>query len=101
MSGSMAKPVKHKRKLNHNEEQQHDPKSCFRCRIFSVVEELRPLGMKDEEDAHGFLDVLAEMTGMMLAQLDADDFKIYMIHLMSWRDAACRALADEGEATKH
>jgi hypothetical protein len=98
MSGSK---TKRKRKLNHNEEEQHDPKTCFRCRLFGVVAELRPLGMTSEDDAHEFLDVLAEATGMMLAQLDADDFKIYMMHLMSWREASCKALAEEGGMTKH
>jgi len=53
----------------------HDPKTCFRCRLHDLYDEL---GCKYENEPHFMLVSMAEAAGSMLSQLDEDDFIRFM-----------------------
>ena len=93
MCGSKAKPTK--KRIKHNMED-HDEKLCFRCRLFKLMEELYPNGMEGEDSAMCIMFCFAEVTGMIMSQMDEDAFKQYMVWCMKWRNAAQRGMVEEG-----
>ena len=95
MSGSKAKPTKVRRKPDHCNDD-HDEKLCFRCRLFHVMEELYPNGMEGEDTAVSILFCMAELSGMIMSQMDENDFKQFMVWTMKWRDAARRGMVEDG-----
>jgi len=52
----------------------HDEKTCFRCRLHTLYEEL-----KDNNEPRFMLISMAEACGGMLAQLDEKDMHLFML----------------------
>jgi hypothetical protein len=59
---------------------QHDEKTCFRCRLHSLVEELYPKGIGDDGDL--VLVALAEAVGQLLAQSEEMSKHLFMTSVM-------------------
>lgn len=64
-----------KKKIYEDENVPHDPKTCFRCRLHDLYEEL-----KDKDNSPRFMCVsMAEACGTMLSQLGPEDFKMFLV----------------------
>ena len=78
----------------------HDPQTCFRCRLFALAHELHPQGVTDNEGRHA-LKAMAEVCGMILAQLPEQDKSLFMYHLVKNEHEARDSMEQEAEATRH
>jgi hypothetical protein len=80
---------------------EHDPHTCFRCRLYSLIEE----EFHPETDAHAkaLLFCMAEVAGMLLCQMEPQDTVSFMKFIFEWRDISAKSIAKELglDATKH
>jgi hypothetical protein len=61
----------------NKEKFKHDEKTCFRCRLHALVEELYPKGIPEKDNENRFVLVaLAEAAGQLMA--DQENFDMYM-----------------------
>lgn len=63
--------MKKRRKIDLDD---HDPKICFRCRLYDLWKEL-----KKDTDPKFALYSMGEACGSILSQLDTKDFMMFMI----------------------
>ena len=79
---------------------QHNPLTCFRCRLFLLSRELHPKGVTDAEGRLALL-AMAEVCGIILAQLPEQDKAMFMYHLIKNEHQTRDAIEQEAEATRH
>jgi hypothetical protein len=71
---------------------EHDEKTCFRCRLHALVDELYPKGINDIDESHFILIALAEAAGQMLADHEENKFH---------NDRVSEEIEEEINKTKH
>jgi hypothetical protein len=78
----------------------HDEKTCFRCRLHALVEELYPkkLSSNDVDECRFLLVSLAEAAGQMLSQLEDDEIRLFMTAVIKFHNES--VIEDENE-TRH
>jgi hypothetical protein len=68
-----------KMKKKHEE---HDEKTCFRCRLHALFEEIYPKGIGDDE--RFILTTLAEAVGQLLSGMDDREAAYFMFAVMKY-----------------
>ena len=77
-----------KRRRKHNEQ------TCFRCRLRALQNELHPDGITDDDGRYELM-CMAEISGILLAQLPDDDKRWYVHALMKYHNEARESMAEE------
>lgn len=78
----------------------HNPDTCFHCRLFMLARELHPQGVTDREGRFAIL-AMAEVCGMILAQLPEQDKALFMYHLVKTEHGARETIEQEAMETRH
>jgi hypothetical protein len=65
-----------------NKKYEHDEKTCFRCRLHALVDELYPKGIDGIDEGRFVLVALAEAAGQMLVDCEEEDFMLLIIYLI-------------------
>jgi hypothetical protein len=83
----------------NKEKFKHDEKTCFRCRLHALVEELYPKGIPEKDNEDRFIIVsLAEAAGQLMANQENCDIYMFMFALMKFY----REALDDGTCeTRH
>jgi hypothetical protein len=84
-------------KKKHETEEEH-VKTCFRCRLHALMDELYPTGITDEEEGRFILVALAEAAGQMLADFEEQDFHTFLKAVIRFHNSKVQ---EEAEETKH
>jgi hypothetical protein len=74
-----------KKKSKEQTEKEHE-KTCFRCRLHALVDELYPKGIPDMAEGRFILIALAEAAGQMLADHDERDFHLFMTAVIKFHN---------------
>jgi hypothetical protein len=61
-----------------NKKYEHDEKTCFRCRLHALVDELYPKGIDGIDEGRFVLVALAEAAGQMLVDCEEKDFMLFI-----------------------
>jgi hypothetical protein len=72
-------------------------KTCFRCRLHALVEELYPKGISNGSEARFVLIALAEAAGQMLAQ-GSEDPSLFIMAVMKFHNDQ---VEEDGAQTRH
>ena len=62
----------------NKEKFKHDEKTCFRCRLHALTEELYPNGISDKDEGRFLLVALAEAAGQMLVDYEESEFMLFI-----------------------
>jgi hypothetical protein len=84
-------------KRSKQSKEEHE-KTCFRCRLHALVEELYPNGVTDSSEGRFILVALAEAAGQMLADYDVQEFVIFMTAVSKFHNDKCE---EDSSETKH
>jgi hypothetical protein len=78
----------------------HDEKTCFRCRLHALVDELYPnkLTTKDIDECRFILMALAEASGQILSQLEDIEMRFFLSAVIKFHNDS--VIEDENE-TRH
>jgi hypothetical protein len=90
--------------MKKKESREEHEKTCFRCRLHALMDELYPNGLTDINEGRFILIALAEAAGQMLADFEEDDFHIFLKAVIQYHNI--RVQEDEFEVeikeeTKH
>jgi hypothetical protein len=79
----------------------HDEKTCFRCRLHALFEELSP-NRPDIDEIRFILVSLAEVAGSILSKMEDEEKMLFMGAVMNFHDDAIDEDQEECDgATKH
>jgi hypothetical protein len=81
----------------HETEKEH-VKTCFRCRLHALVEELYPKGIPDAKEGRFVLVALAEAAGQMLVDYDESDFMLFITAVSKFHNDK---VEEDQNQTKH
>jgi hypothetical protein len=76
-------------------------KTCFRCRLHALVDELYPKGITNSDESRFILIALAEAAGQMLADHEENEFHTFLTAVIKFHNDRVVEEAEEAEETKH
>jgi hypothetical protein len=82
----------------HKQSKEEHEKTCFRCRLHALVEELFPKGVPDMAEGRFILIALAEAAGQMLADYDEKEFHLFLTAVIKFHNDRVQ---DDGNETIH
>jgi hypothetical protein len=75
-----------KKKSKEQLRAEHDEKTCFRCRLHALVDELFPNGITDTDESRFILIALAEAAGQMLADHEENEFHTFLTAVIKFHN---------------
>jgi hypothetical protein len=81
--------------MSKKQSKEEHEKTCFRCRLHALVEEMYPKGIPTLVEGRFVLVALAEAAGQMLTDYDENDFHLFLSAVVKFHNDKVDESPDE------